>query len=280
MKIRISEIVKLLEAPYTAYVGTNARPGDGRVGLAYKRKPLQRPMGYPYDRNDPDQAYGQPGNMPNRANGGMRPDHHPGGPVPANTAHTVWDMLQGITSKKSGFEEASGTPMNFTMSGRGGMATNIPGGSGMRGWGGAPTHPWDEDDMDDELAAAGKAEGVATFPLEVPVEPIPNQDPEHWADTSDQSLEHLLSRIGKEPDMHPEDDEEFPGHETGDDPADQYSEFPSVLMAVQSEPSFQSGLGRSMVPGRGFQQGWTETYDLQVPEAMVWETIAKLLGIE
>lgn len=275
MKVKLSQIVRLLEAPYTAYVGTFSRPDD-RVGLAYKRKPLQRPQEFPYDRNNPDSQYGMPGNIPDRGNAGRRPDHHQGGPVPSNTAHSEWDRLQGIQSKKSGFEEASGTPVNFTMSGRGGMATNIPGGSGARGWGGAPTNPWDENDNEEEVAAAGRVEGVHTFPLVVPVEPVPNPDPEHWADTSDQSLEHLLSRIGKEPDMHPEDGLE---HELGDDPADQYTEFPSVLMTVQAEPAFQNGLGRSMAPGRGFQQGWTEKYDLMVPEAMVWETLAKLLGI-
>lgn len=279
MKIKLSEIVKLLEAPLGMYVGTFARPDD-RVGLAYKRKPLSRPKDFPYDQDNPDNQYGMPGNIPDRGNAGHRPDHKPGGPVPSNTAHSEWDKLQGIHSKVGGFEEASGTPMNFTMSGRGGMATNVPGASGGRGWGGSPTKPWDEDEMGDELEKYG--EGVHTFPLMVPIEPIPNQDPEHWADTSDQAIEHLLSRIGKEPDLHPEDDpvqDNDPVHDMGSDPADQYSEFPSVLMQVSSQPTFQQGLGRSMVPGRGLQTGWTETYDLTVPEAMMWETLAKLLGI-
>lgn len=234
----VEDIERILEAPYSQYVGAMGRPDPDYVGYAYKRHPIKSADGFPYDRDD---------------DGGVM------------TLNRVYDfgrdrgsgnhepMVAPLTAKskgrtaKSGFEEAAGTPVNQTIGSRGGSETGnpAPGAGGGRGWSGAPTHPWDDDEDEQRWTAIYGKDALES--REVSPERVPNQEP---------------------PDGLVPDD----GHSNSD-----FDSFPSVLMQVLGS-GFGSGLGRSNPSGRGFMNGWTEDLDVLASEG-AWSALARLLKI-
>jgi hypothetical protein len=236
-------------------------------GLAYKRKPFPRAKDFPYDRTNPDQAYGQP-RAYDRGDGDREPDHV-AALTPRDTSDSEWDKLAGIKGSKSGFEEAMGAPTFFAKADTSQQGTSTPaaGKGGGHGWAGNPTRSWDEDDMpEDELDAAGRnVAEVSTFPLEIPVASLENETAPYYHDTTDDELENFLDRIqahGK--------DEFGPGN------PDQYSEFPSVIMTV-GEPGFTTGLGGAMKGQRDlYGVGWKECLDILAKEG-AWQKLEKYL---
>lgn len=232
---------------------------DPYSGLAYKRKPLSRADNFPYDETNPDQGYGQPGAV-DRGSGGYEPDHV-GAPTPRDTSHSEWDKVAGIKGKRSGFEEAMGTPMFLSKADSSQMGGTTPGAGGGSGWADNPTKPWDEDDMEDsELNAAGRnVAEVSTFPLEIPVSPVENETAPYYHDMTDEDIESFLDRINAHADGEGEE-------------SDQYSEFPSVIMTM-GEPGFSNGLGGATKGQRDlYGIGWKECLDILQNES-IWEKL-------
>lgn len=128
-----------------AYFSGPFRP-DPTVGTtAYARKAQSSADGFPYDRDDDggyDTAPRFPGAGKDRISGNREPLR--GYLVPDDEERTQF----------SAFEEALGTPINFTIGTRPGMTsqTGIPGASGMKGWAGSPTKPWDHDEDEPMLS--------------------------------------------------------------------------------------------------------------------------------
>jgi hypothetical protein len=240
LKRYIESIETILEAPYSQYVGTFGRPDD-RSGRAYQWHSEVEPKTYPYDRDDDGGAETAPrfsGYGQGRGQGKHEPSFHP--PTPLDTGHTAW-AEPGERSNKSSFEEASGTPINFTQSGKGGsmLGNPAPGAGGARGWSGSPTHPWDSDEeTEDAIEAYGN-------------NPIESKNPEV-------------------------DD---PTDPTDTDDAQPYSftDFPSVIANVVGS-GFGTGLGKTNPSGRGYMNGWTEDYDILAAES-AWAAFAKFVGI-
>lgn len=243
-------------------------------GLAYKRKPISRANDFPYDKTNPDQAYGQP-KATDRGDGDYEPDHV-GAPTPRDTSHSEWDKLAGIKGQRSGFEEAMGTPMFLAKSdtSQQGSSTPAAGKGGGHGWAGNPTKSWDEDEMDDaELDAAGRnVAEVSTFPLEIPVSPVENETAPYYHDMTDEDLESFLDRIQAHGPDEPGLDQD-PNHVH--DPSDQYAEFPSVIMTM-AEPGFSNGLGGATKGQRDlYGIGWKECLDILKNES-IWEKLKRI----
>jgi hypothetical protein len=234
----ISELDALLEAPYSPYVGAMGRPdADNYNGQVYKNHPIG--LGgkdFPYDR-DRDNDQWQIGR--GRGNRDVQPIRAP-----------LTAKNKGVT-KKSGFEEASGTPMNFTMSGKGGQQLgNVAPGMG----GDWAVNPARKDDDDEDFMDAMETYGEATK-----VDPPATNIGTEFVDTSDETLASHMDQIP--------DEEELTD----------FDSFPSVLMQVVGS-GFGTGLGKTNPSGRGFMQGWTEDYDVLALES-VWAEIARIFGL-
>ena len=228
----ISELKSITEAPYSGWVGAAGRPDADYVGNAYKNDPKYfGGKGFPYDRDRDEDSWETGRDM---HSGDREEDHEP-----------LTPRARGQT-KKSGFEEAAGTPVNQTIGSRGSSLTGNPAGGMGGGWGNRPTKPWDEDEVDDEdLAIYGKdtLESVA-------VSPIPNStDP-----------------AGLEPAEDSTEGDEF-----------DFTDFPSVLLQVVGS-GFGTGLGKANPSGRGFMQGWTEDTDIMAAES-AWRALFRMMGL-
>lgn len=253
--MRLDEYIEglhsLLEAPYSGYVGAMGRPDADYVGRAYKWKPETQPKDFPYDRDDDGGSETAPrfsGTGQGRGQGRMR-----------TLVRPLTAKGKGVTAK-SGFEEASGTPMNFTQSGKGGQQLgNVAPGMGGD-WAVNPKKKTDDDEsfMD---TLSDYHEGAEVAP---PVEEPAVLDADHWEDSSDEGLESEIQRdMGEEP----------PSEEELTD----FDSFPSVLMQVVGS-GFGQGLGKTNPSGRGYMTGWSEDYDVLANEG-AWGAILKMLGL-
>jgi hypothetical protein len=259
----IEELEALLEAPYSQYVGAMGRPDADYVGQAYKRKPI--PLGgkkYPYDRNR-DMDSWEIGR--DRGSGDREPIRVP------LTAKT-----KGQTNK-SGFEEASGTPMNFTMSGKGGSMLGNPAPGADGGWASDPIRPDDDDEeFLDAMQTYGDSdahtEALAHDPVVPPVEEPAVLTPEHWEDQSDTDLEKTIDRAMTGSGA--VDKDEPPSEEELTD----FDSFPSVIMQMVGS-GFGTGLGATNPSGRGFMNGWAEDRDVLALES-AWAELIRLLGMQ
>lgn len=287
LKEYIEQLESLLEAPYSQYVGAQGRPDADYVGYAYKRHPM--PLGgkkYPYDRDRSKDTF-QTGR-----------DVHSGDREPMTAPFTA--KSKGVT-KKSGFEEASGleqlvawadsrspkkgpkkeasgTPMNFTISGRGGamLGNPAPGAEGGMGWATDPLRPDDDDEefmdaMDTYGSSDAHTEAVV-IPLKVPTEEPAVVAGDHWEDSNDPDLEKVIDRAatGAGSQQGPEIPDE--------DELTDFTSFPSVLMQVMGS-GFGTGLGKTNPSGRGFMTGWNEDLDVLAVES-AWAQLLSLLALQ
>ena len=264
--MRLSEFIDhvgtLLEAPYSGWVGAMGRPDADYVGRAYKWHPEVEPKDFPYDRDDDGET-----TAPRFSGFGQgRGQGHDRTLVRPLTAKS-----KGVTNK-SGFEEASGTPMNFTMSGRGGQQLGNPA-PGMGGdWAHAGPKPWDDEDDEQFIDTIDTYnEAMLTLPVEAPdVEEPAVVGGDHWEDQTDYDLEKIADRAASGAGA--VEDDGVPSEEELTD----FNSFPSVLMQVVGS-GFGSGLGKTNPSGRGFMTGWTEDYDVLANES-IWNKLLQMFA--
>jgi hypothetical protein len=256
--VRLDEYIEsldtILEAPYSGWIGAMGRPDADYVGKAYKWQPQAQPKDFPYDRDDDGGALTAPrfsGTGQGRGQGKMR-----------TLVRPLTAKGKGVTAK-SGFEEASGTPMNFTQSGKGGQQLgNVAPGMGGD-WAVNPKKKTDDDES--FMDTLGSYNESAVDPLVPPVEEPAVLDPDHWEDSSDDELEKTIQH---------DQGEEPPSEEELTD----FDSFPSVLMQVVGS-GFGQGLGKTNPSGRGYMTGWSEDYDILANEG-AWAALIKMLGME
>ncbi|MFA5750589.1 MAG: hypothetical protein WC895_05265, partial [Candidatus Shapirobacteria bacterium] len=180
------------------FVGTNMRPdASGMRGQGLNRQCNKMDAVFPYDKNDPDKAYGQPANY-DRGSSGKGPMHQPLTP-----RGDTWGSEGDRDTDQDDMDEAMGTPMNFTMSGKSNMGGAIPGGN--QSWNANPTKPWDEDDeQEKKVAYAGEhpeTEGALTIDPSIPaVEPTVNTNAAYPKDQTDDDIENKIDRIWRQED--------------------------------------------------------------------------------
>jgi hypothetical protein len=105
--------------------------GSGQRGGGVPSEPISRASNYPYDQDNDDFMYGEPGPY-DRGSGDYEPSHAQ--LTPKDTSHSSWDM-----------DEAMGTPMNFSISSRAGAEGGGP--LASSGWSHNPPKDWDEDEQ-------------------------------------------------------------------------------------------------------------------------------------
>lgn len=154
---------------------------DDRFGI--RREPQSYGQGYPYDGRG--NWYGEP-RAYDRGSGGREPGRTLL-VLPHDVTHSAWDDVV----------EAIGTPYFFkkAYNSQMGNATGIPGAGGN--WSSDPSKPWDENEETFEESFD-----------KVPVEPVPNSDPENRHDQTDDEVERKIDKIFHRGDNHnfvPED---------------------------------------------------------------------------
>lgn len=241
MKNSSWNILKFLieDGCFSATVGIRPDSSGNRMGLS-------RPMMVVSTDKDDEDMYGQPKPY-DRGSGGAGASHAMT-LTPKDTNNTIWDEVS----------EAMGTPMNFTISGKGGsyLGSSIPGMS--KGWGKDPIKPWDDED--------NKVEIEAIMPPPFDPEHVDNSESPYYHDETDESLETWIDRVNS-------------GTPEVSDPKDkhggEFMKFPSAILVVGGS-GFSTGLGNATKNSRDlYGIGWKENLEI-LPDENVWEELAKL----
>lgn len=186
-----------------------------RRGLA--RKPIKRPKKFPYDKNDPDQMYGNPQAYDRGSNvgGALRKPL-----VPKNVSDKDAERM-GLKIKfeklsDEELDEVMGSPMLLGRANSSAMGSSIPGvGSG---WAKNPPKDWDDEDFS-KMGKEQIARIVAKLQIINPastresplqVNPAPNADIEHipfdgggWDDEPETEFERRMAMLVVVPDNRP-----------------------------------------------------------------------------
>lgn len=173
------------------HLQTFSRPETDRKGDPKNFKTRSRGSDYPYDRTNPDQAYGQPGNAMDRSASGVGPGHAQ--IVPKDIRHSAWeDML-----------EAMGTPMLLTRGATSQIGSSVP---GMGGFSKDPPKAWDDEDddvvsMSDATSDDEIVKRIDPSPPRdiVPLASISFSDPRDSMLRSRSPWDELLSMFAKNP---------------------------------------------------------------------------------
>jgi hypothetical protein len=221
------------------------RPDDSGERGGMHRPRLSRGEDYPYDEDDPDGMYGQPGPY-DRGSGGRGPSH-----AQLTPSHSAWEELGEILGYPALLSKAyQGSQI--------GHATGIPGADG--GWSNDPSKPWDEDQIDyDDLETYGEGYLDMTLDPKVPQpEPVPNAQPSYPHDQTDDGIETKVDRIfGR--DDNPDSEEEF----------GKMVPSPTIFVVGTASPN-SMGVGSGLRTSRGL-------YGL-IPKESAWDQLQKFFA--
>jgi hypothetical protein len=237
--VRIRELLEILKE--YDFIGTEMRPDTSGVRAGGLRRPtIQRAGNFPYDNDDPDKMYGQPQDYDrgNRGNGGLHLPLTPG------TDADEWEDPDGL-------DEAMGAPTFFSKADTSQLGSSVPGMGGD--WAHVPPKDWDEDDLAEAPLMVNPAPPTDS-------EEIPNANPEHSHDQTDDDLERKIDRI-----WHRDDNPSMtdPGEFQGG------SMFPNGIFVFGGPLFGPAGFGGSMRPSRG-RMGL-------MPKESVWRQVESFL---
>lgn len=192
-------------------MGFGGRPADDsgvRKGL--KRPLIKRPKKFPYDKNDPDQMYGNPQAYDRGSNVGSAM-HKPLTPkdISDDDAERMGMKIKLEKLSDEELDEVMGSPMLLGKAGSSQMGSSVPGvGSG---WAKNPPKDWDDEDFS-KMDKAKLERIVAKLQVLKPhltrespltidprppdIEQVPVADPEYRIDQTDSDLERRLFLLG------------------------------------------------------------------------------------
>lgn len=231
------------------YDRPDANRRDGRLTRVQKKR-----SGFPYDLPT---TYGQPGAY-DRGSSGAGEMHQP--LVPKDTEHSAWVDADDIKKEVTG---VAGQLIGKSQNGQG--PSTLPGAA--KGWAGMPPLPWDEDDEDARIDAAGKVDEYADMhagrsimtinPSHPDPEPIPNEKSPYTHDMTDEDLEDLISSL-------------MP-------PSDLMEPGPSAIHTFGG-PAFTSGLGGTFKGKRDlYGMDWQEAFGFFPNHESIWRALESIV---